>query len=492
MIKVHRPAAPRRRKLVLPAALVASALALAACSSSSHKSATPSSSAPAPTSSAPTASTAPSSSAPSSSAPSSSAPSSASPASYGFNAAKQDPTSAITVWVDATRQPAVDAFKKAHPEIKVNAVTYDGGANGTGSFQTKITADDQAGSGWPDVVWSTQNNDATWASQGKTPFAAPLNKGYFEQSFLDGFTPGALAPTTINGTVYGLRNDLAATVTWYDTSLMTKFGYTPPKTWEDYLALGQKVAKDHPGYIVGDVGDPWAPEVYFWGAKAPMNTVTGATGFSANAADPKTVQMATLLDTLIKDGAISQDSVFGASFIKKYTGKVLMLPGPVWYSGALFQNNKSLNSKAGTIDPGLPLSWSGDTPAAGNVGGGTWFISQHSKNLAADKTFLEFVTSADDYQVDLAPGLPAYKSAGDKWLAKQATSNFFTPDFTSNISTAAGEVWTGWGYPNFSQEAVWAKAVTPGLAAGKSLVSLLPSWQKALDNQATVNGYTVN
>src|SRR5450432_1832743 len=273
MIKVHRPAALTRRKLVLPAALAASALALAACSSSSHKATSPTSSSPAPTSSA----------------PSSSAPSSAAPASYGFNAATQDPTSAITVWIDATRQPAVDAFKKAHPEIKVNAVTYDGGANGSGSFQTKITADDQAGSGWPDVVWSTQNNDASWASQGKTPFAAPLNKGYFEQSFLDGFTPGALAPVTINGTVYGLRNDLAATVTWYDTSLMTKFGYTPPKTWEDYLALGQKVAKEHPGYIVGDVGDPWAPEVYFWGAKAPMNTVTGTTGFSANAADPKSV-----------------------------------------------------------------------------------------------------------------------------------------------------------------------------------------------------------
>jgi multiple sugar transport system substrate-binding protein len=487
MIKVHRPAAPRRRQLVLPAALAASALALAACSSSSHKSASPSSSSPASGSSAPTASTSASGA-----ASSSSAPSSASPASYGFKAAKQDPTSAITVWIDATRQPAVDAFKKAHPEIPLNVQTTDGGANGSGSFQTKITADDQAGSGWPDVVWSTQNNDASWASQGKTPFAAPLNKGYFEQSFLDGFTPGALAPLTINGTVYGLRNDLAATVTWFDSSLMKKFGYTPPTTWEDYLALGQKVAKEHPGYIVGDVGDPWAPEVYFWGGKAPMNTVTGTNGFSAKAADPKSAQMATLLDTLIKAGVISQDSVFGADFIKKYTGKVLMLPGPVWYSGALFQNAKSLNSATGTIDPGPPLSWSGDTPAAGNVGGGTWFVSQHSKNLAAAKTFLQFVTSADDYQVDLAPGLPAYKSAGDKWLAKQATSNFFTPDFTTNISTAAGEVWNGWGYPKFSQEAVWAKAVTPGLAAGKSLVSLLPSWQKALENEATVNGYTVN
>jgi len=411
---------------------------------------------------------------------------------YGFDAVEQDPSAPITVWVDASRQPAVDAFEEANPDVELNVETYDGGADGSGSFQTKIEAFNQAGSGWPDVVFSTQNNDAAWASQGTEPFAAPVDKGLFESSFLEGFTEGALAPLTVDGTVYGLRNDLAPTVTWYDKSLMDQFGYTPPATWEEYEALGKLVATEHPGYIVGAIGDSWTPEVYFWGAQAPMNTVTGVDEFSADASDPKTVAMAEVLDGLNDAGVLAQESVFSPEFLQKHTGKVLMLPGPVWYSGALFQNADSLNAAPGTMTAGVPLSWDGEEPAAGNVGGGTWFASRHSANLEAVTEFLTFVTSDDRYQVELAPGLPAYSAAGDKWLAKQAEANFFTADFVDNVGTAATMVWDGWGYPKFSQEAVWAKTVTPELAGGESMVDLLPTWETALKNEAQANGYKVS
>jgi multiple sugar transport system substrate-binding protein len=410
---------------------------------------------------------------------------------YGFAVEEQDAGSPITVWVDATREPAVQAFTSAHPDIPVDVETYDGGANGSGTFQTKITAFDQAGSGWPDVVFSTQNNDAAWAAVGPTPFAAPLDQGYFDQEFLDGFTPGALDPTTVDGVVHGLRNDLASVVTWYDQSLFDEFGYEVPTTWEEYEELGERVAREHPGYIVGSVGDPWTPEVYFWGAKAPINTVTGTDGFAADMSDPRTVRMAELLDTLIESGSVVRDSVFDAEFVRKYTGKVLMLPGPIWFSGALFQNADSLDAAEGTIAAGLPLAWDGEEAVTGNVGGGTWFVSRHSRNLDAARTFLEFVTSADEYQVDLAPGLPAYASAAERWLGNQAESGYFAGDFTGNVVTASGQVWDGWGYPRFSQEAVFAKTVTPELAAGRSLVDLLPAWGTALENEAQVNGYTV-
>lgn len=465
MTTLHsRAVLTRPRRVLLTTAVAASLVALTACSGSS----------PTPSDSAASGST------------------DSAGTSYGFDTAKQDPTAPITVWVDASRQPAADAFTAAHPEIPIKVETYDGGADGSGSFQTKVEAFNQAGSGWPDVVFSTQNNDAAWASQGTDPFAAPLDKGYFERSFLDGFTTGALAPTTVDGTVYGLRNDLAPTVLWYDKSLMDQFGYTVPTTWEEYQALGEKVATEHPGYIVGDVGDTFTEEIYFWGAKAPLNTVTGVDQFSSDTTDPHAVKMATLLDDLLAKGVLSQDSVFSPEFVQKNTGKVLMLPGPVWYSGALFENKESLNAASGTIAAGLPLAWDGEDAAAGNVGGGTWFISRHSANLDAAKAFLEFVTSDPSYQVDLAPGLPAYKAAGDQWLAKQAASGFFAGDFAKNVSTAASEVWTGWGYPKFSQEAVWAKTVTPELAAGKKLVDLLPTWEKAIKNEAQANGYKVS
>ena len=53
------------------------------------------------------------------------------------------------------------------------------------------------GSGWPDVVFSTQNNDAAWASQpanGQQAFAAVLNQGLVPQDVLSGFAQGSAGP----------------------------------------------------------------------------------------------------------------------------------------------------------------------------------------------------------------------------------------------------------------------------------------------------------
>jgi len=111
--------------------------------------------------------------------------------------------------------------------------------------------------------------------------------------------------------------------------------------------------------------------------------------------------------------------------------------------------------------------------------------------VRAGQPSVENGTSADEYQVDLAPGLPAYADPADKWLENQAASGFFVGDFAGVVGESAGLVWDGWGYPRFSQEAVWAKAVTPELAAGKSMVDLLPAWEEAIKNEAQVNGYTV-
>jgi len=99
----------------------------------------------------------------------------------------------------------------------------------------------------------------------------PLNKGFLDQAFLDGYIPGALDPVTIDGTVYGLRNDLAPVLFWYNKALLDQFGYDAPKTWEDYQALGDKLAKDHPGYFLGSIGDSFeGPYIYYWSGQAPI------------------------------------------------------------------------------------------------------------------------------------------------------------------------------------------------------------------------------
>lgn len=413
--------------------------------------------------------------------------------SYGFPQAAQDDKAAITVWVDADRTKAADAFKKAHPEVAVQVVTYDGSANGSNSFRTKIQLFDRTGSGWPDVVFSTQNNDAAWAAQrgnGKQAYAAVLNSGLVPQDTLGKFTAGALNPCTVDGKVYCLRNDLAQAVLWFNKSLFDQFGYRVPATWQEYQALGERVAREHPGYIVGTVGDAWTPEVYFWSSKCQANDITGPKAVTVNTGTPQCRRAAAMLDVLIRNGTTPNVSVFAPEFVTRYSGKVLMMPGPAWYAGAIFNNPQSLKVPAGQLGVAPPPAWPGEDAVTGNVGGGTWFVSSHSKNLKAAEAFVEFATTADDYQVAVAPGYPAYGPAAQKWVTKQESSGYYATDLQP-VVTAGASIWSGWGSGIFSQEAIWAKTMTPAIAGGKSLVDLLPAWQTAIKNQARVDGYTV-
>ncbi|WP_055557963.1 ABC transporter substrate-binding protein [Streptomyces sp. NBRC 110028] len=414
---------------------------------------------------------------------------------HGFPEAKQEASSTITVWVDADRQAAAKAFQTANPGTKIKVVTYDGSANGSNSFRTKMQLFDRAGSGWPDVVFSSQNNDAAWASQkngGKQAFAAVLNKGLVPKETLSNFTKGSLDPCTVDGRVYCLRNDLAQAVLWYNEPLLEKFGYALPATWEEYRALGEKVAKEHPGYIIGTAGDAWTPEVYMWASKCRANDVTGPKSVTVRTDSAACKRAASMLDTLRHNGTVPVVSVFTPEFLKKYSGKVLMVPGPAWYAGAIFNNPESLDVQAGQLGVAALPTWKGESEAVtGNVGGGTWFMSSHSKNLKAVKKFVTFVTTADEYQVDAAPGYPAYAPAAEKWVAKQEASKYYATSLRP-VVTAASRVWSGWGYPTFSQEAIWAKTMTTGITGGRSIVDLLSTWQTAIENQAKVNGYVVN
>ncbi|MEU5098686.1 extracellular solute-binding protein [Streptomyces sp. NPDC020996] len=411
-------------------------------------------------------------------------------ASGAFKPVAQKAGSEITVWADATRVPGVKAYQKAHPDVKLKIVTYSGDANGANDLQTKVQLFDRTGSGWPDVAFSTNYNDVTWAAQGSKAYAAPLNQDIVSDSTIKGFADHALAPCTVGGNTYCLRNDLAQGVLWYNKKLMDSFGYSVPTTWEEYQALGKKVAKEHPGYLVGTAGDPWTPEVYFWASQCPASTVSGAKKVTVNLQDAKCTRMAKLLDGLIAKGSVSKDSVFGAGFIKNKASKVLMLPGPSWYGQTLF--NSTFKTPAGQIAAASPLKFEGDfTAYTGNVGGGVWFVSSHSRNLKAASDLVTWMTTSDDYQAT-AGTYPAYKQAATAWLANQKKTGYFATDVSDAFRAAADAVWPGWSATQYSQEAVYASTVIPALNSGKTITGTLGPWQTAITDKAKSLGYTVN
>jgi ABC-type glycerol-3-phosphate transport system substrate-binding protein len=137
--------------------------------------------------------------------------------------------------------------------------------------------------------------------------------------------------------------------------------------------------------------------------------------------------------------------------------------------------------------------WPGTTtPVTGDVGGGLWLLSAHSAHLKEATDFITWVTTSNAYQADLAPGLPAYAPAAKVWLTNQQNGGYFASDIVPAVQQAAGQIWQNWGYPKYSQEAIWAATVTPGITSGKSIVSMLPAWQTAITNYATAAGYQVS
>ena len=178
----------------------------------------------------------------------------------------------ITVWVDAVRLPAAKAYVKAHKNVQVKIVTYDGDANGATTLQAKIQLWNRTGKGWPDVIFSEQANDPVWMASKPFDYAAPV-KGLIPAKILSRWPAPSRGQCTVNGREICVQDNLAQTVLWYDKTLMRKFGYTVPTTWQQWAALGQKVAKEHPGYIIGNTGDSYSHWTYLWADQCPLSQV---------------------------------------------------------------------------------------------------------------------------------------------------------------------------------------------------------------------------
>jgi ABC-type glycerol-3-phosphate transport system substrate-binding protein len=409
--------------------------------------------------------------------------------SSAFKPVAQDESSAITVWTDSTRLDAVKAYRKANPGVQMDVVTFDGSADGSTYLQTKVQLFDRTDKGWPDVVFASPT-DLTWATQptgpNEVPFAAPLDESLVPKATLDGFAKGSLDPCQFGGHTYCLRNDIAQVMLWYNKKLMDQWGYTVPKTWQEYQALGEKVGKEHPGYLVGSIGDTNSNESYFWSSQCPANQLVKPDTLLVNMQDPKCTRMATLLDALLKAKAISTQGFFSQGFDGS---KVLMANGPSWYGQYLFKG--AFKTPAGQISATGPLTWDGESTAfTGNVGGGTWMVSAHSKNLKASTALTTWLTTSDA-NLTGAPTYPAYTPGAKAWLANPANSSYYATDISAVFQAAADDVWTGWSNTKFSDQTPWSSAVLPALTAGKTLTETLPAWQQAVTDLAKSMGYTV-
>ncbi len=402
----------------------------------------------------------------------------------------------ITVWVDSVRKPAADAYAKAHRSVCTNIVTWDGDSNGATEGQTDVEKWNQAGSGWPNVMFSEQVNDPVWMAKAPWSYAANL-KGVIKSSVLKYWSKTSLAQCTVGGKLVCLQDNLAPEVLWTNTHLMKKFGYKVPKTWQQWAAIGKSVAKHHKGYIIGTLGDSYGGWLYYWANQCPLERLQKGK-LLINPSDSHCTKMTKLLQPLIKDKSVVDSSVFDTDFPKNWgkTDKVLMLPGADWYALSILQ--QTIGLPAGQVTAENPLAWGkSKTVTDGQIGGGPWIISRHDARAqkALDASFLNWETSKFNplplSNPKSRPGLPADSRLAKSWLASLNKDKYFSAPPGPAIKKAVGEVWKGWSIVTYSDQPYWSTEVKGGLVQHKSLSSSFSAYAHDLVNAAKAAGYKV-
>jgi len=397
----------------------------------------------------------------------------------------------ITIWIDTTRQAAVDAFIAANPDkadlIKTEIVDR-------GEFSQKVLLFNNTGKGWPDVVFAEPDIIARVADE-QHDYPLDLTP-YVSQEILDSFAQGANAPCmTPDGQLLCLRNDLAHVVLWYDAPLMKEYGYDIPTTWEEYEALGEKVAAEHPGTIIGAFGDDQGMSTYLWASRCPTGQQVDATKVYINTADPKCIRAVSMVDKLLANGTLAPLSPFDPAFVEIVkAGKLLMLPAASWYGEYVFGGKEdSLYYQAadGRLGVAAPLKWADEEIAwTGAQGGSSWAVSKHSENPTLAAEFVIFVTTADGYQ-GTAPTFPAYKPAAAVWAKTLASNKVYAEDPFPVLEASAGQIDPLWGNVRFNRAGSFNTLVIGGLKEGQTVADIMPAFQEQLSNLAQVSGYEV-
>lgn len=390
----------------------------------------------------------------------------------------------ILVWTDAVRLPGFQMYQKKFPNVKMRIVTVD-----TSQLPAKVDLFNKSGSGWPDVAFVNGPEQVAILSQKNINYTADLTP-LVSKDIVSKFSQGALSQCRIGGKLYCLRNDIAQVVTWYNASLMKEFGYTAPTTYEEYQALGLRVAKEHPGYVVGSFGDAQALNMFLAGSDCLVQQVITATAVRINTSSTNCGRIASLVDTLVSAGSLSKFGPFDAEYIKLANeNKILMMPGASWYGEFVFK--AAYKTPAGQLSVGLPLRWANQrTPVTGTQGGGAYFVSTHAKNPQAAADIAIWMSTSNDYQAD-APTQPAYLPAADAWGKKLASDKYYVSDPYPVLKASAAMINTRYGFVRYDTAGTFANIVVTGVKGGKTVSSLLGVYGLQLDQLAKLSGYSV-
>ena len=300
--------------------------------------------------------------------------------------------SPITTSAPDPRTVLISQFEKAYPNIhvKLQSAPTDTDTNRAGLITTI-----SGGATSPDVYMG----DVIWPGQfGKAGLAAPLSK-YLPSSYFSAFAPGLVQGATYNGQVYGAPLYEDEGFLYYRKDLLAKEHLAVPTTWEQLESDSTTLV--HKGDV--KYGYVWQGASYEGLTCNFMEYLGSAGGTALNSGltkatidSPAGQKALTFMRSLITSGAspsavtTMQEPQAMSAFA---TGQAAFLRN--WDYGYSYANTAASPSKiVGKVGVAPLPAFAGETaPGTSNIGGWNLYINPHSKNVAADLTFIKWMTS---------------------------------------------------------------------------------------------------
>jgi multiple sugar transport system substrate-binding protein len=395
----------------------------------------------------------------------------------------------LLVWTDTVRNPGHKAYAKLNPQYKINI--QDQGAN----LLSKVQLFNRVKKGWPDMYFEAGPNRVAIMQSIQFGYAAPLDK-LFPASYWKSF--GAANDwCKIDGKMYCVKNDLAHTVLYYDQKLMDQFGYKVPTTMAEFETIALDLAKDHPGYNVGSMGEGEIYQGWLWPSGCPMATAKGSKVVS-NVKDPKCTRVATMVQKLLDAKVLLKSSSFSADTQKdNQAGKMLMNIGPSWWGDYVVSPAGSFGVPAGRINIAPTPKWPGETKNwSGAWGGGVFMISSHSspQNQKIAAEMIQFSTSDKKFVVsDAMVTYPAYPPAAKLWLKNLEAKGYYVDSKnTSKVFSDSSLLIRPTVTPVRFDIDAFIGAMGADITQGKTVQAAMESFFGKIASAATLSGYEVS
>jgi multiple sugar transport system substrate-binding protein len=409
-------------------------------------------------------------------------------------ASPYDDNAPIKVWVDSERQRQADMFVNQFPE-KGKLIEFI--ADDLSTLSQKMLFWNNVGGGWPDMVWAQPEVAHLLNTQQFDFFPLDLTP-WLPQEALDGFLKGTMDPCiTPDKKIICVRNDFAPEILYYNQPKMKEFGYDIPKTWEEYIALGERVAQEHPGYKIG-VLDGWVPEdIWYYASECPILIRLTPTKFRVNIRHPNCQRVTDMLDKLLKLGVLDTQGTFSKGLGDEWkAGKMLMQLGPPWLAQYVVQGtylDADNPDHKGIVGVAPIPNWAAQTTRwTSGVGGGAFAISRHTKNPKLAAELIIFMTTDVEAGRQQA-SLPAFGAGADAWAESWLTKVPVLspdPDPWSVVKNDAGVIWYDISYQGPPQSQGVLAPIFTDIAAGKKTVNeSLDDIQKVLEEQVIKTGY---